>query len=226
MTDEEYILHFALSYHMGGKKTVEWAVAYGEISCYNILCITMRRYAEMDLTEKKISSEKIFDGKVLHVAVDRVLLPNGKEAVREVCLHVGAVAIIPILDDGRVVMERQFRYPHGRVFLEIPAGKLDSRDEDTLSAAKRELREETGATAERYTDLGVMIPSPAILAERINLYLAEGLSFGDRELDDDEFLDVEFIPLEELYGMVMRGEIEDAKTAIAVMKAYAIKKQI
>ena len=179
-----------------------------------------------NLEEKQIEREEIYKGHIVNLVRDKVLLPNGKEAVREVCLHIGAVAIIPILDDGRVVMERQFRYPHGRVFLEIPAGKLDSRDEDTLSAAKRELREETGATAERYTDLGVMIPSPAILAERINIYLAEGLSFGDRELDDDEFLDVEFIPLEELYGMVLRGEIEDAKTAIAVMKAYAIKKQL
>ena len=179
-----------------------------------------------NLEEKQIEREEIYKGHIVNLVRDKVLLPNGKESVREVCLHIGAVAIIPILDDGRVVMERQFRYPHGRVFLEIPAGKLDSRDEDTLSAAKRELREETGATAERYTDLGVMIPSPAILAERINIYLAEGLSFGDRELDDDEFLDVEFIPLEELYGMVLRGEIEDAKTAIAVMKAYAIKKQL
>lgn len=154
---------------------------------------------------------------------DTVLLPNGKEAVREVCIHIGAVAIIPLFDDGRVVMERQFRYPHARVFLEIPAGKLDSPDEDVLEAAKRELREETGAVAEKYTDLGVMIPSPAVLGEKITLFLAEGLSFGDRSLDDDEFLDVELIPLSELYEMVMRGEIEDAKTAIAVLKVYAMR---
>ena len=154
---------------------------------------------------------------------DTVLLPNGKEAVREVCIHIGAVAIIPMLDDGRVVMERQFRYPHARVFLEIPAGKLDSPDEDVLEAAKRELLEETGAVAEKYTDLGVMIPSPAVLSEKITLFLAEGLNFGDRSLDDDEFLDVELIPLSELYEMVMRGEIEDAKTAIAVLKVYAMR---
>ena len=176
-----------------------------------------------NLEEKQIEREEIYNGHIVHLVRDKVLLPNGKEAVREVCMHVGAVAVIPLLDDGRVVMERQFRYPHGRVFLEIPAGKLNANDEDVLMAAKRELREETGATAERYTELGVMIPSPAILAERITLFLAEGLSFGDRELDDDEFLDVEFIPLDELYAMVLRGEIEDAKTVIAVMKAYALK---
>jgi len=177
-----------------------------------------------DLEEKKLTRERIYDGHIVHLVKDTVLLPNGKEAVREVCIHVGAVAVIPLLDDGRVVMERQFRYPHGRVFLEIPAGKLDSPDEDVLIAAKRELREETGAVAEKFTDLGVMIPSPAVLGERINMFLAEGLSFGDRSLDEDEFLDVEFIPLDELYGMVMRGEIEDAKTAIAVLKVYAMRK--
>ena len=176
-----------------------------------------------DLEEKQLKRERIYDGHIVHLVKDTVLLPNGKEAVREVCIHVGAVAIIPLLDDGRVVMERQFRYPHGRVFLEIPAGKLDSPDEDVLEAAKRELREETGAVAERFTDLGVMIPSPAVLGEKITLFLAEGLSFGDRELDDDEFLDVELIPLEELFEMVMRGEIEDAKTAIAVLKLHAMK---
>lgn len=176
-----------------------------------------------DLEEKQLSRERIYDGHIVHLVKDTVLLPNGKEAVREVCIHIGAVAIIPLLNDGRVVMERQFRYPHARVFLEIPAGKLDSPDEDVLEAAKRELREETGAVAEKYTDLGVMIPSPAVLGEKITLFLAEGLSFGDRSLDDDEFLDVELIPLSELYAMVMRGEIEDAKTAIAVLKVYAMR---
>ena len=177
-----------------------------------------------DLEEKQLSRERIYDGHIVHLVKDTVLLPNGREAVREVCIHVGAVAIIPLLDDGRVVMERQFRYPHGRVFLEIPAGKLDSPEEDVLEAAKRELREETGATAEKYTDLGVMIPSPAVLGERITMFLAEGLSFGDRNLDEDEFLDVELIHIDELYEMVMRGEIEDAKTAIAVLKVYAMRR--
>jgi ADP-ribose pyrophosphatase len=176
-----------------------------------------------DLEEKRLKREHIYDGHIVHLVKDTVLLPNGKEAVREVCIHVGAVAIIPLLDDGRVVMERQFRYPHGRVFLEIPAGKLDSPDEDVLEAAKRELREETGAVAERFTDLGVMIPSPAVLGEKITLFLAEGLSFGDRELDDDEFLEVEKAPLSGLVELVMQGKISDAKTQIAVLKAAKLK---
>ena len=176
-----------------------------------------------NLTEKQLSREEIFDGKVLHVVRDTVELPNGKPAEREVCLHIGAVAVIPITSDGKVIVEKQYRYPHSRVFLEIPAGKLDSRDEIPLEAAKRELREETGAIAEKYTYLGKLIPSPAVLSEVIHLYLAEDLYFAERELDEDEFLDVTEIPLKELYQMVISGEIEDAKTQIAVMKAFFIK---
>ena len=146
------------------------------------------------LEEKQISREEIFNGRVLHVVKDTVELPNGKQATREMCLHLGAVAIIPITDDGRVVMERQYRYPIGRVFLEIPAGKLDYAGEDPLEAAKRELREETGAVAEKITHLGELVASPALISEKIHLYLAEGLTFGERELDEDEFLDVELIP--------------------------------
>ena len=178
-----------------------------------------------NLEEKFISREEIFDGAVLKVVKDRVLLPNGKEATREMCLHNGAVAIIPLLSDGRVLMERQYRYAHSRVFFEIPAGKLDSADEEPLSAAVRELREETGAVAEKITYLGRIDPSPALINERIHLYLAEGLSFGERELDDDEFLEVERVPLCDLYGMVMRGEIMDAKTQIAVLKLWNILKE-
>jgi ADP-ribose pyrophosphatase len=177
-----------------------------------------------NLIEKQLKREEIFKGNVLHVIRDTVELPNGKPATREVCLHIGAVAVIALTDDGQVIVERQFRYPHGKVFLEIPAGKLDTKDEIPLEAAKRELREETGALAEKFTYLGRLIPSVAILSEVIHLYLAEGLTFGERELDEDEFLDVEKIPLDTLYEMVLRGEIEDAKTQIAVLKAYALKK--
>ena len=108
----------------------------------------------MNLAEKQIHRDKIYSGSVLNVVRDTVELPNGKISHREICLHIGAVAIIPILSDGRVIMERQFRYAHGRVFFEIPAGKLDSTDEPPLEAAKRELREETGAIAGKYTFLG------------------------------------------------------------------------
>ena len=176
-----------------------------------------------NLEEKFLSREKIFDGVVLKVVKDTVLLPNGKEAIRELCLHNGAVAIIPILDDGRILMERQYRYAHSRVFFEIPAGKLDSADEDPLEAAKRELREETGAVAEKITYLGRIDPTPALINEKIYLYLAEGLSFGERELDDDEFLTVEAHTLEELVDMVMSGKIMDSKTQIAVLKLWYLR---
>ena len=173
-----------------------------------------------NLKEKQIKRDIIYEGKILNVVCDTVTLPDGKEATREVCLHIGAVAVIPLLSDGCVLMERQYRYPHSRVLLEIPAGKLNSTDEDPLEAAKRELREETGAIAKKYTDLGEMIPSPAILGEKIRMYLAEDISFTDRNLDDDEFLEVERIPLNDLYKMVMSGEIKDAKTQIAVLKVW------
>lgn len=170
------------------------------------------------LTEKFIRREEIYDGTVLHVVRDEVELPNGERAMREFCLHVGAVCILPVTDEGEILMERQFRYAHGRVFFEIPAGKLDSKDEDPLDAAKRELREETGAIAERWTYLGPIDTTPALIDERIHLYLAEGLRFGERELDEDEFLSVERVPLDTLLDMVMRGEIADSKTQIALLK--------
>lgn len=176
-----------------------------------------------NLEEKKLSRREIYDGKVLHVVCDDILLPNGERAIREFCLHVGAVCVIPITDDGMVLMERQFRYPHGRVFYEIPAGKLDYAEEDPLSAAKRELREETGAVAGKWTFLGRLDTSPALIDEKIYMYMAEDLSFTERELDDDEFLEVEKTPLAELVDMVMQGKISDAKTQIAVMKAAKLK---
>lgn len=175
------------------------------------------------LEEKFVSREEIFDGKILHLVVDTVTLPNGGTTTREFCLHLGGVCVLPLLDDGRVLVERQYRYAHGRVFLEIPAGKLNYPGEDPLSAGKRELREETGAVANRYTYLGEIATTPALINERIYVYLAEGLTFGERELDDGEFLEVEAIPFAELYGMVMRGEIKDAKTQIAILKTAAIR---
>ena len=177
-----------------------------------------------NLTEKQIKREEIYDGAVLHVVKDTIELPNGKTGIREFCLHVGAVCILPLLSDGSVIMERQFRYAHNRVFFEIPAGKLDSKNEDPLEAAKRELREETGAIAGKITFLGELDTSPALLDEKIHMYLAEDLTFGDRDLDDDEFLDVERVPLADLYQMVMKGEIKDAKTQIAVLKVWELKK--
>ena len=176
------------------------------------------------LKEVGIAREEIYHGVVLHVVKDTVRLPNGALAPREFCLHPGAVAIIAMCEDGSVLMEHQYRYAHERVFYEIPAGKLDGCDEEPLLAAARELREETGAVAERYTYLGPIDPSPALVNERIHLYLAEGLTFGERELDEDEFLSWERVPLDTLVDQVMRGEIADSKTQIAILKVHLLKK--
>ena len=147
------------------------------------------------LREIRTNSEEIFDGVVLHVQRDTVKLPNGGEAVREVIRHIGAVCVIPVLENGDVVMERQFRYPLDRVILEIPAGKLDAADEDRFSAIQRELREETGYTADEWTVLGDFHPAPAYSDEYITMYMARKLRRGNRHLDEDEFLDVCTVPL-------------------------------
>jgi len=179
----------------------------------------------MDLTEKKLTSREIFDGKILHIIEDSVELPNGNTATREIVDHIGAVCIIPLTDDGKVIVEHQFRYPIHRVVTEIPAGKLDTRDEDRLEAAKRELREETGITADKWTNLGEYYPAPAYCNEKLTLYVCEGLHFGDQELDDDEFLEIEAVPIETLVQEVMTGVIIDSKTIISVLKLDRILKQ-
>ncbi len=175
-----------------------------------------------DLTEKQISTELLFDGTVLHVYKDDVQLPDGGTAVRELIKHIGAVCVIPVTDDGRVVLERQYRYPISRVVIEIPAGKLDYADEDRLEAAKRELHEETGLTADKWTDIGLYYPAPAYSDEKITMYLAQGLHKGKQDLDEDEFLEVFTMPLSELVEKVLSGEISDGKTQIAALKAAAI----
>ena len=172
-----------------------------------------------NLTEIQTSSEEIYDGVILHVYKDSVTLPNGKPAGRELIRHVGAVGILPVTDDGRVYIERQYRYPLDAVITEIPAGKLDSKAEDRLEAAKRELREETGITADEWTDIGVYYPAAAYSDEKITLYIAKGLHFGEQKLDDDEFLNIEAIPLSQLVDEVMTGKITDGKTQVAILKA-------
>lgn len=175
-----------------------------------------------NLTEVQTASQEIFDGVILHVFKDSVQLPNGNPATREVIRHVGAVGVIPVTDDGRVIIERQFRYPLNRVVTEIPAGKLDSFTENRLSAAKRELEEETGYTAKEWISMGDYFPTPAYCDERITLYLARGLEQGKRHLDEDEFLNFEAVPLSDLLLDVMEGRITDGKTQVAVLKAARI----
>lgn len=172
-----------------------------------------------NLTETQTESQEIFDGVILHVYKDTVQLPNGHSATREVIRHVGAVGVIPVTDDGKVIIERQFRYPLNQIITEIPAGKLDSFTEDRLSAAKRELEEETGYTAKEWIPLGDYYPTPAYCDERITLYLARGLTQGQRHLDEDEFLNFEAVPLTQLVAEVMDGTITDGKTQVAILKA-------
>ena len=174
------------------------------------------------LAEKKIASEEIFDGVILHVVRDTVELSNGNTTIREVIRHIGAVCVIPVTDDNQVIMERQYRYPLDKVILEIPAGKLDAPDEDRLSAIKRELMEETGYTADEWTEIGDFHPAPAYSDEYITMYLARGLHKGERHLDEDEFLDVAAVPLKELVDAVMNGSISDAKTQVCILKAARI----
>lgn len=172
-----------------------------------------------DFEEKEISSELIFDGKVVRLMRYNVSLPNGQTATREVVRHVGAVCVVPINDQGEVICVRQFRYPFAELLLEIPAGKLNSKGEDPIEAAMRELTEETGASCDELISLGDLYPSVAIFDEVIHMYLATNLKFGESHPDDDEFLETVKIPLDKMVEMIMNGEIKDAKTQTAILKA-------
>lgn len=180
---------------------------------------------DLNLSERKLFSESIFSGNLLRVYKDSVELPDGNTAYREYIRHVGAVCVVPLTDTNHVVVERQFRYPIGKVTLEIPAGKLNSPDEDPEKAIRRELKEETGAEAEEWIDLGEFYPAAAYSDEKIRMYLARHLHFGENHLDDDEFLTVELIPLEELVREILSGNVPDAKTQAAVLRAYLMVKE-
>ena len=165
------------------------------------------------LKETTIRSERVFDGVFLHVDRDTVRLPNGNETAREYILHPGAVMMIPMLDDGRIVMERQWRHPLGRVFIEFPAGKIDA-GEEPLRTCERELREETGYSADRFTHLATINNAISYSDEHIEIYLAEGLRAGERKLDDEEFLDVLAVTTTQVLDWVRDGTITDVKTII------------
>ena len=173
------------------------------------------------LAERQTASELIFDGRILHLYRDDIELPNGKPADRELIRHVGAVCVIPVTDDGYAVMERQYRYPVDEVVLEIPAGKLDSPDEDPFLCAKRELSEETGLVAQHWEKLTCLETTPGFCNERIHIYFATGLSQGSVHPDEDEFVSTVRMPLKDAVARVMDGTFRDAKTALAIMMAAA-----
>ena len=178
----------------------------------------------MELYEKQLASKQIFDGKVVKLFVDDIELPNGKGAFREVVRHPGAVCVIPITDEGEVIMVRQFRYPFSSVLLEIPAGKLEI-GEDPLDAVKRELEEESGVVAENVEFIGMTYTTVAFTDEKIYTYMATGLSYTEAHPDEDEFLEVVKIPLDTLVEMVMTGEIKDSKTQVAILKTDRLLKE-
>lgn len=169
--------------------------------------------SEKHLEETCITSRRVFDGHLMKVNQDRVRLPNGEESVREYTVHPGAVAIVPVLDDGRFVMERQFRYPLHRVFLEFPAGKIDP-GEDPVATAHRELLEETGYVAQSMEYITTLHPVISYSTEKIELYVARGLTLRERQLDHNEFLDVVLVEPAELMNQIKAGAVSDVKTII------------
>ena len=174
---------------------------------------------KMELEERRLSREDIFAGRIVTVHVDTVALPNGDTAIREVVDHPGGVAVLPLDGENNVLTVTQYRYPFGRTTLEIPAGKLDHPGEDPYEAGLRELKEETGAVPGVYRSLGRVLPSPGCYGEILHLYLAQDLKMEEQHLDEDEFLNVERVPFGEMARRCLDGEIEDAKTVAAVLKA-------
>ena len=170
----------------------------------------------MSFEEKLIESQRIYEGAILNLRRDKVTAASGT-AYREIVEHNGAVAIVALTDDNRMVMERQYRYACGRDVLEIPAGKIDKGETDPVAAAVRELKEETGYTASEIIHLGDVNPSCAYSEEVIHIYLMRGLTKGERELDDDEDIELIEMPFDEVYEMGVRGEIVDSKTLAALL---------
>ena len=177
----------------------------------------------MNLEEKQLTSEYIYNGKIIKLRRETALLPNGKTSTREVIEHNGGVCVAALTSNDEVLFVKQFRYPYMEIVTEIPAGKRDGKDEDPLACGKRELKEETGAEAECFIPLGRLYPSPGYCGEVIWMFAATGLSYGEQHPDDDEFLSVEKIPLEKAVQMILSGKITDAKTQAAVLKLKLLK---
>jgi ADP-ribose diphosphatase len=176
-----------------------------------------------DLKEEFVSGQDVYRGKLLHVRRDVVRLPDGSEGVREYIRHPGAVMVAAILENGRVVLERQFRYPHAREFIELPAGKLDP-GEPHLATARRELLEETGYVAGEWRRLGVVHTSIAYTDEGIELWLARGLEKREQKLEPGEFLEVFDLPLAEAIEMIRDGRITDAKSVAGLLWLHTFER--
>ena len=177
----------------------------------------------MNLEEKQLKAEYLYKGKIINLRRDEALLPNGNTALREVVEHPGGVCVAALTDKNEVLMVKQYRYPYSEVIMEIPAGKRDNQDEEPLQCGIRELKEETGAEAEKFIFLGELYPTPGYCGEIIWLYAATGLTFGEQQPDENEFLSVEKIPLQKAIEMIMSGEIKDAKTQTAILKLKLLK---
>jgi len=170
------------------------------------------------LRETLLDSKSVFTGKMINLRVDNVQLPDGKKAAREVVEHPGAVAVVPILPDGRIILVKQYRHPVGEVTWEVPAGKLDKK-EDPEGCAYRELEEETGYKAKKMRKLTAFFTTPGFTNEVIHLYAAQDLEETSQKTDDDEFIDVMEISRADAMWMIRSGEIKDAKTIIGILMA-------
>lgn len=179
----------------------------------------------MDFEEKTLMQTYPYKGKIINLRRDTVSLMDGKEALREVVEHQGGVCIVALTKEEEVLLVEQFRYPYKKVLLEIPAGKLE-KGEVPEKCGRRELQEETGARAAKFVTLGELYPSPGYCAEIIYMYAATDLSFGEQSLDEDEFLSVRRVKLEEAVKMVLDNSIVDAKTQAAILKLYLLRDRI
>lgn len=172
----------------------------------------------MDFTEKMVNTRKVFEGKIFDIKVDDITLPDGRAAEREILLHPGGVVILPITNDGKIILVKQYRYAVGKTLLEIPAGKLE-KGEDPTEAAVRELEEETGCRAVKIRKFGNLVPVAGYSSEIMHGYICEDMEDTmEQKLDEDEFIEIVKLPIEEVKEKILSGEIQDGKTVAFVLK--------
>lgn len=179
----------------------------------------------MNLEEKTINQNYVYKGRIINLRVDEAEIPNGAIRTREVIEHSGGVCVVPITDNNEIITVKQFRYPYMEVVTEIPAGKRDTRDEEPLQTGIRELKEETGCTADEFIYLGELYPSPGYCGEIIYMYAAKGLHYGETNPDEDEFLEIDKTPINIIVDKILSGEIKDSKTQAAILKVNELIRQ-